>query len=241
MTLGCLVRAMVPLLTMAFYVSACGWTDLDAVAPGTSDAQASDAGAHPRDATDAATQARKTSDASSDDASPDAAASSLPCTRDEVTVYDWTFDSNVEDWALSLDTGVDAGLAWTGDAGYPSLGAVAAHITPQENEGGTLNGGWLDYPHSFGDLTGRTVSAWVWLESGTSPNLKVFAQTGTQYRWADNGTVHLHLRTWTCVSLPISVASYTEPNYDPTNVIDIGFELLGTAPFEVYVDTVRIY
>jgi hypothetical protein len=43
------------------------------------------------------------------------------------------------------------------------------------------------------------------------------------------------------VSLPISVASYTEPNYDPTNVIDIGFELLGTAPFEVYVDTVRIY
>ncbi len=236
------LERVIGLVSVALEISACGWTELDAVAPSTLDAEAPDARLLVPDAGDATTHADATNDAgAANDASMDAEVSSLACTRDAPSVDEWTFDSSIEGWSLSLDTGAQGTLAWIGTAGYSSIGAAEVRMTPQEDGGGTPSGGWLRYPNSFGDLTGRTVSAWVWLESGTSPNLKVFAQTGAQYVWSDNGIVILRPRTWTCVSLPISMPSYSQPNYDPTDVINIGFELLGLASFVVYVDTVRIY
>jgi hypothetical protein len=118
---------------------------------------------------------------------------------------------------------------------------VEVQIAPLKRDKGSPNGGWIQYAHTFGDLTGRTVSAWVWLESGPSPDLQVFAQTGTQYDWGDNGTVQLRPQTWTCVSLAISTPYYNQPSYDPTDVVTTGFLFLGLASFAVYVDTVRIY
>jgi hypothetical protein len=245
------LRRLAWLLAMALELSGCGWTELDAIAQGAADAQAPDARAHPQDVTDASNDATDASsvatDAShdatdaSEDALPDGEVSSLACTGDEATVYDWTFDSNVAPWALSLDTGVTASLMWTGTTGYPSLGAMEVQITPQQSDGGTPNGGWIQYSHAFGDLTGRTISAWVWLESGTSPDLQVFTQTGSHYAWGDNGTVQLRPQTWTCVSLPISTPYYNQPGYASTDVVTIGFLFLGSASFAVYVDTVRIY
>jgi hypothetical protein len=234
-----------PLLAIALELSGCGWTDLDAVDPGAPspapDAEVLDVRPHPRDAAPAPVDATGAKDASTADASPDGEASSLPCTGDQTTVYDWTFDSTVEGWALDLDKGVTASFTWTGSTGYPSLGAVEVQIIPAQNDGGAPNGGWIQYAHAFGDLSGRTVSAWVWLESGPSPYLQVFAQTGSQYAWGDNGTLRLRPRTWTCVSLPISTPYYNQPGYDPTDVVTVGFLFLATASFAVYVDTVRIY
>jgi hypothetical protein len=86
-----------------------------------------------------------------------------------------------------------------------------------------------------------TMSAWVKLTSGPSPQLKVFAQTGSQYAWSDNGTIFLSAGVWTCVSLPFSSPSYQQATYDPTQVIRIGFEMLATSSFQLYVDTVSIY
>jgi hypothetical protein len=230
------IRRIAQFLAVALAMSGCEWTELDAIAPGVS--QARDASSS-EDVADASTEARAATDASKAPR-PDAA-SSVACTRADATVYQWTFDSSVQAWALVLDTGVTGSLAWTDNTGMPSPGALKVEITPKEEDGGATNGGWLQYPHAFGDLSGRTVSAWVWLDRDESSNLKVFAQTGSQYVWSDNGTVSLVPRAWTCVSLPISNPSYTQPNYDPTDVINIGFELLGTAPFHVYVDSVSIY
>jgi hypothetical protein len=225
------------LVAMVLDLPGCGWTELDAIVPGGADARALDARSHPEETTDGAAEAVE-SDAST---APDGDLSSLACSGNQATLYSWTFDSGTQGWALALDTGVMATLEWTASVGQPSLGALEVSITPKEDDGGTVNGGWLKYPHAFGDLSGRTVSAWVWLESGESPNLKVFAQTGTQYVWSDNGTVHLRPRTWTCVSLPISTPSYDQPDYDPTDVVNIGFELLGSTSFQVQIDTIRIY
>lgn len=241
-------------LAIALGVSGCGWVDLDAVAPGATDTEApdarlasqdaagapvkaSDAADHPNDATQAV-------DAPNGDALLDAeppAPSSAACNPDDVTLYAWTFDSTLEIWTMSLDTGVTASFVWTGSAGYPALGAASVQISPLADDAGTPNGGWIEYPHSFGDLTGRTVSAWVWLESGTSPYLQVFAKTGAQYVWGDNGTVQLRPKVWTCVSLPVSTPYYNQPGYDPSDVVTIGYLFLGSTPFTVYLDTVNIY
>jgi hypothetical protein len=251
------LRPIALLLPMALGLSGCGWTDLDAVSSGApdaraSDARASDARAHSQDGPDGSNKgadgsskgtdgSNEATDASNDEAAPDGEVSTAACTSDEATIYDWTFDSDVEGWALSVDTGVKASFAWTGSTGYPSSGAAEIKITPEQNDGGSPNGGWIQYSHAFGDLTGRTLAAWVWLESGTSPYLQVFAKTGAQYVWGDNGTVRLHPQTWACVSLPISTPYYSQPGYDPTDVVTIGFLFLGSAPFTVYVDTVSIY
>jgi hypothetical protein len=106
----------------------------------------------------------------------------------------------------------------------------------------SLTGTWAHIAlPSASDLSNRIVSAWLWLDSGPSPHVKVFAQTGTMYKWADNGTLFLVPNQWTCVSLPVSTPVYSQPNYDPTKVVAIGFEMLGTAPFRVLVDSVRYY
>jgi len=43
------------------------------------------------------------------------------------------------------------------------------------------------------------------------------------------------------VSLPISTPSFNQADYDPTDVIRIGFEMLATLPFRLDLDTVVVY
>jgi len=214
-----------PFMAMCLAIPGCGWKELDGIgAPLAGDAQALDS------TTDAPEDAGAAGDALSE-----AGVSSLACTGDQPAVEEWTFDSGIEGWTLSIDTGVD------GSTGDPSPGALRVDVAPYVDDAGGINGAWLVYEMPLGDLSARTVSAWVWLDSGTTPHLKVFVQTGTQYAWGDNGTILLTPRTWTCVSLPVSTPAYNQAHYDPTDVITVGFELLGAASFQLYVDTVRIY
>jgi hypothetical protein len=232
MVLGsCLKRAAPPSVAMCLLVAGCGWKELDAV--GTAPL------ADKVPVLDAATDTQEAADGPGEAA--EAGSSSAACSGDHTPVQQWTFDSTAQGWTLSLDTGVDASVAWIGTTGNPSPGALQVDVTPYADDGGAMNGAWLQYDMPLGDLAGRTVSAWVYLDSGTSPSLKVFVQTGTQYEWADNGIVLLAPRTWTCVSLPLSTPAYNQPSYDPTEVINVGLQLLGAAPFHLYVDTVSIY
>jgi hypothetical protein len=169
-----------------------------------------------------------------------ASTASLPCTSTQTVVRQWTFDTSTEGWTIDSDPNFQSVLAWTGTIGYPAPGALAIDVTPPD-DAGPSSGVLLEYTTSLGSLAGRVASAWVWLDSGSSPKLKMFAQTGAQYAWADNGTVTLAPKTWTCVALPLSTPSFNNVGYDPTNVIALGFEMLATSPFHVYVDTVRYY
>jgi hypothetical protein len=238
MTLGSRCKRGVPLcVTVCLLVPGCGWKELDAISTASLalDAQGPDAASDAADASDGQDELDAPSEAQ------EAGVSSLACSGNQTPVVQWTFDSATDGWTLSLDTGVDASLEWIGTTGDPSPGALQVAVTPYADDGGIMNGAWLLYGTPLGDLVGRTVAAWVYLDSGTSPALKVFVQTGTQYEWADNGIVTLPPHTWTCVSLPISTPAYNQPNYDPTAVITVGLQLLGFAPFQLFVDTVRIY
>jgi hypothetical protein len=230
------------------WLAGCGWEEIDALIPpagggfdagsGTPDAAGLDT-TEPPDATPAEGVAPDNgSDAAV--ATGDVDASSLPCNSSVTPVRAWTFDSDTEGWVFLLNSGVSGGVSWTGSTGDPSPGALEVDVTSLPADAGTLNGGWVEFQATaLGNLTGRVVSAWVWLDSGTTPNVKVFVQTGSQYTWADNGTVHLMPHVWTCLSLDVSSPSYTNgPDYDPQNVVRLGFEMLGPTPFRVYVDSV---
>jgi hypothetical protein len=218
-------------VALAAAAAACGWAQLDAVGP-LPDLAVLDAGAVDGDAV-------AVHDGADDSAAGDA--SSLCAPTATAALDQWTFDTTAQGWSYTFDTGVRTTLSWTGLLGQPSAGALAFDVTPRAIDAGGTSGAWLQYDTPLGDLTGRIVSAWAWLDSGTSPHLKVFAQTGSQYVWADNGTVTLAPHVWTCVSLPISSPSYDQAAFDPTDVVRIGFEMIGTEAFDVVVDTVTVY
>jgi hypothetical protein len=167
---------------------------------------------------------------------------SLPCASDISALAEWTFDSTVEGWIAFSDTGGQATLGWNGSLGDPSPGALEVDVTPKPNDAGVISGAEVAYDMpSPTDLSLRTIAAWVRLESGAPPHLKTMVQTGAQYAWADNGTTYLTLGAWTCVSLDVSTPSYSQPQYDPTQVIRLGFEMLGTTPFVLAIDDVHYY
>jgi hypothetical protein len=210
----------------------CGWDHLDAIGgPVTSaavDAAVLDTGSVDADA------------APTDAMLPAEAEGGAACNAASSPLKQWTFNSTTEGWALTNDRGVQANLGWTGSAGNPMPGALRVDVTPNADDGGALTGAWAYYDMSSADLSNRTVSAWVWLDSGPSPHFKVYVQTGTQYVWADGGTVYLAAHAWSCVSLNVSSPLYNQGGYDPTNAIRLGFEMLGSAPFRVYIDTVNV-
>ncbi len=221
------------LAAAAALLGACTWASLDAITV------AGDAG--PQRAGPGGPAADGAGDeAPASGASAGACSASGAATATAAATRQWTFDSNVEGWSLETDTGVPATLGWNASAGDPSPGALEADVTPAASDSGAVSGAWAAFiPSSPLDLSGRTLSAWVWLDSGESPNLKTFVQTGSQYDWADNGTVHLALHEWTCVSMPVSSPSYEQPSYDPSQVIRLGFEMLGREPFRLFIDSVR--
>jgi hypothetical protein len=205
---------------------ACQVEQLDALNGPAQDADVADAG-------HAVAPGDTTSDGSS-------GASGQACMATGTPVLAWTFDTTDDSWILSSE-GADVTTSWSGATGDPTPGALAvdfAGLSPDAGgPGATI---WVHAEIPASDLTGRTVSARIWLNGGQSPQFLSFAQTQTAYAWADNGEVRLPLGSWTCVVLPISSPVDAYPQYDPTQVVRIGFEMIATAPFQLFVDSVRV-
>jgi hypothetical protein len=239
-------RPILVLLPAAIAAGGCAWDPLDAVValpPSAAEASVDAGAAQDAMAAEAHDAARDDGDAGGP-GDPDATTdgpSTAPCSPGVTPVETWTFDSTSESWGYALDNGVQASLTWNGSVGEPAAGSIEFDVTPRASDGGSTSGAWVEYDMPLGNLAGRTVAAWVRLGAGTSPGLKVFAQSGTQYVWADNGTVFLSPQTWTCVSLPLASPSYDQADFDPTAVVRIGFEMLATAPFQIEFDTIVVY
>ena len=105
------------------------------------------------------------SDAISDESSYDGA-SSLACSSGATPVQEWTFDTTIDGWIIGVNTGVNASLTWTGSTGYPTPGALQVDFTPGPLDSGVNSAVWIHIEVPPSDLTGRTLSAWVWLDSG---------------------------------------------------------------------------
>jgi hypothetical protein len=167
-------------------------------------------------------------------------ASAQACMSAGIPVLAWTFDTTDDSWILSSQD-AEVTMSWSGAMGNPTPGGLEVDFTGPSPDasvpGATI---WVHAEIPATDLTGRNVSAWVWLGSGSSPQFLSFAQTQTAYAWADNGELRLPQGAWTCVSLPISSPVDVDPPYDPTHVIRIGFEMIATVPFQLYIDSVRV-
>jgi hypothetical protein len=214
----------------------CGWQDVVAVSRLDPADEAGDADATAPEAGDDGAIVESSTDSGAETSVPPPTA---PCTAPGPYVEAWSFDGGLGPWSLSLDPGVQANLTWTTAVGDPTPGALQVDVTPAASDASDITGVYLKV-EGLGDLAGRTAAAWVWLDQGKAPHLKMYAQTGSQYVWGDNGTVYLPARVWTCVSLPLSSSSYQQASYDPTDVIRLGFEMLGLTPFRLYVSNVHI-
>ncbi|MCL2451167.1 MAG: hypothetical protein FWD17_19655, partial [Polyangiaceae bacterium] len=127
---------------------------------------------------DAIVALRAPADASADAApAADAEQGAAACAPSVTPIQEWTFDASSESWSSALDTGVAASLAWSGAVGQPAAGSIEFDVTPRASDGGSTSGAWVEYDMPIANLAGRTIAAWVMLEAGTSPELKVFAQT----------------------------------------------------------------
>jgi hypothetical protein len=89
-----------------------------------------------------------------------------------------------------------------------------------------------------GDLSGRILTAEVWLDSGAGATVKLFVQTGTHLSWADGGVVTPTVGQWTCLALDVNNPVFSKAQYDPTAVNIVGFELLCSSTCRIYLDQV---
>lgn len=109
------------------------------------------------------------------------------------------------------------------------------------------------------DWAGKTVRAYVQLESGFSPDASapggayIFVKTGSSYSWARGGNQNLpptSIGQWTRLTFPIDTPNQTaSDDYDPSAVVSVGIQFYSGAgsatidppsPAVIYVDTFEI-
>src|SRR5208282_4640734 len=123
--------------------------------------------------------------------SPDVGAS-LVCTTAIAPVVSSTFDTTDDSWILSSSsTDTQVTMSWYGGSGDPAPGSLAVDFTGTASDSSGPAVIWVHEEMTAIDLTGRTVSAWVWLDSGPSPQFLSFVQTETAYAWGDYGEMLL--------------------------------------------------
>jgi hypothetical protein len=157
----------------------------------------------------------------------DASGPTATCSQAGSPTMTWSFDADMQSWELSGP----GTMVWTAAAGDPSAGALQLDW----NSGSTTQPRLVQ---ALGDLSGRIATARVWLDSGTGVWVKLFVQTTSKLSWGDGGTVDLSPGQWTCLALDMSNPSFSKPQYDPTDVQVIGFQLQAGGQSRVYIDTV---
>jgi hypothetical protein len=169
------------------------------------------------------------SDASADLVTPPNDASGPPasCSQAGSPIMTWSFDTDVQGWALS-----GAGtMVWNATVGSPSPGALEVDW----NNGQAIQARLVQ---ALGNLSGRIVTASVWLDTGTGVQARIFVQTGTRSVWADSGYVTLKAGQWTCLALDIDNPVFSRQQYDPTNVQVLGVDMQAGGTARLYIDTV---
>jgi hypothetical protein len=145
----------------------------------------------------------------------------------------WAFDTTVEAWQLSLDGGTSGTLVWTGATGNPTLGSLRLDATISGKQAVRVL-----LEQTFPDLTGKTLYARVFLDSGSGVVVKPFVQTGANYDWAEGPPATLATQQWTCLNLDFANPATGGATLDPTDVRRIGVLVFGATTLRLYTDYV---
>lgn len=86
------------------------------------------------------------------------------------------------------------------------------------------------------DMTGRTLSANVFIQSGSTVQVWLYVQTGSNSAWTDSQYLSLASGVWNCITMDMSNPDNPHPEFDPADVRAWGIRITSNGGFEVYVD-----
>jgi len=141
--------------------------------------------------------------------------------------YLGSFDADLEGFVVSGSGGPT--LTWTGAVGDPDLGAMELNAS----SGGAMQVRNVTPP---GDLSGRIMSANVYVAAGTAVDIILYVQSGSPAKWADGGTVTATVGQWYCLTLDLDNPVTTSASFDPTDVRVVGLDIQGSGDVQVYID-----
>ncbi len=149
------------------------------------------------------------------------------CTPGGTQVYLASFATDLEGFSVTGSGG--PALTWNGSVGNPELGAMELDASG----GGAMQVRSQTVP---GDLTGRVMSANVYVEGASSVDIMLYAQSGEQAKWADGGTITAAPGQWYCLALDLDNPVTASGLFDPADVRVVGIDVQRSGAFSVYID-----
>ncbi len=142
----------------------------------------------------------------------------------------WSFDASLEGWQYA--GGQAASLSWSSDEGASAPGAVLL-------DGTTVVSAdvFVFVPTEAQDLSGTLLTARVLVEAEAEVSVKLFAQSGTNYAWADGGVVVVAPGEWACLALDLDEPAFAVNAFDVSRARRLGMEVTGSR-YRLYLDDV---
>ncbi|HEU5073173.1 MAG TPA: hypothetical protein VFU02_03355 [Polyangiaceae bacterium] len=141
--------------------------------------------------------------------------------------YIASFAMDLEGFGVTGSNGPS--LTWTGLVGNPELGALELNAS---------GGGVMQVRNTTppGDLSGRVMSANVYVESEAPVEIMLYVRTGATGKWADGGAIAPPVGVWTCLTLDLDDPVTQSVGHDPTDVRVAGVDIQGSGDYRVYID-----
>jgi hypothetical protein len=144
----------------------------------------------------------------------------------------WTADTGTDGWVVSVDAPLTGTLTWNATTGHANPGALQANLSLP---GGGGVGYFNNTQTSFGNLSDKTITAYLTLLSGGDVLAEIYALDST-WKWADGGYVTVSAGTWSCASFELDAPVHTTAGYDPTTVLQIGILIWGYGRTTILLD-----
>ena len=125
-------------------------------------------------------------------------------------------------------------MAWSDLISHSSPGALRADVSVH----GFDDMNYFRYFHeSLGDLSGKTITAYIYLESGPFMIATIYALDADWY-WANGDWVTLSVGEWVCAALELDAPLNTTGSFSPTTILDVGVGFQGDGDAILVLDDV---
>ena len=142
----------------------------------------------------------------------------------------WSFSDSLDGWQISSSQATS--LDWVEAVGAEATGAMRATATATE-----VAEAFVFVATDTQDLSTRVVTVRLLLETDARVSVKLFAQSGVDYAWADGGGVSVAPGQWVCIALALDQPAFAVNGFDASRVRRIGVAILGTQ-YRVYLDDI---
>lgn len=142
----------------------------------------------------------------------------------------WSFSDSLDGWQVSSDQAVS--LAWSEAVGAGASGAILATTTATE-----VDDAFVFVSTGMQDLSAMVLTVRLLVETDRDVSVKLFAQSGATYAWADGGVVTVTPGHWVCIALALDEPAFAANGFDASRVRRIGVAIRGIQ-YRVYLDDI---